>query len=168
VLTQAGTSYALAFSGTDLLGVTSTSFSVVAAAASQLAFVQQPVNAPVNQTLNPPVTVQVLDTFGNAVLSDSSTVTLALGGSPGGVSLTGTTTVQAVNGLATFVVAVNQVGLYTLVASTGSLKPAASAPFSINGIFAGFTIATVAGTGVFGFTGDGGPATATVCIAPTA
>ena len=52
----------------------------------------------------PPMAVAVEDHYGNLVTSDSSNVTLSLGAaaSGGGGVLEGTTTVAAVDGLATF------------------------------------------------------------------
>src|SRR5204863_6468619 len=50
----------------------------------------------------PPVQVTALDAAGNPVPSFTGSVTLALGGNPGGSTLSGTTTVAAVNGVATF------------------------------------------------------------------
>ena len=43
-----------------------------------------------------------MDQFGNLVSTDSSNVTVALAANPAGGTLSGTTTVAAVNGLATF------------------------------------------------------------------
>jgi hypothetical protein len=51
-------------------------FTVVAAAANQLAFVQQPSNAYAGTAMSPAVTVQVKDQFGNAVADNNFPITL--------------------------------------------------------------------------------------------
>ena len=58
-------------------------------------------------------------------------MTLAIGTNPGGGTLSGTTTVAAVNGVATFSnLSINKVGTgYTLTASDGSLTAATSSSF---------------------------------------
>jgi hypothetical protein len=75
----------------------SASFTVAPAAASQIVFTQQP-TAVVAGAVVSPIVAQVEDTFGNIVTSDNSNVSLA---APSG-SLGGTTTVAAVDGIATF------------------------------------------------------------------
>ena len=73
------------------------------AAATHLAFVQQPGNATAGAILSPAITVQLLDANNNVVTSDNSTqVTITLGANPGGATLSGTTTVTVHNGVATF------------------------------------------------------------------
>ena len=84
--------------------------------------------------INPAVSVKVLDQFGNFVNTDTSFVTLQMGTNPGGGSLLGTTTVQAVAGIATFTnVSINTAGVgYTLSAVDGGLAlNATSAAFNI-------------------------------------
>ena len=75
-------------------------FSVVAAAASQLSVVPPYgpflVGSPIS------VTVDAEDAHGNLAISYTGSVTLALAKNPGGATLGGTTTVNAVNGVATF------------------------------------------------------------------
>jgi autotransporter-associated beta strand protein len=107
--------------------------SVDPAAASELLFKQQPSNSVAGQSINPSVTVQVADAFGNLILSDSSQVSLALGTNPGGSTLSGTTQISAVNGIATFNnLSLNKSGTgYTLNASDGSLLDATSGSFNI-------------------------------------
>ena len=86
---------------------------------TQLAFGQSPASAGAVAGLSPAVTVQVEDSLGNVVASDSSSVTIAIGNNPSGGTLSGTRTVTAVNGVATFSnLSINTIGSgYTLVAS---------------------------------------------------
>ena len=69
---------------------------------TQIAFLQQPTDAQVNATISPAVTVQLLDVRGNLVTTASDSVTLSISTNPGGGSLGGTVSVNAVNGVATF------------------------------------------------------------------
>ena len=83
-------------------------------------------------SIAPAVTVQVLDQYGN-LTADTSNVTIAIGTDPGSGTLSGTATVAAVGGVATFsTLAINKVGTgYTLSASDGSLTGATSSSFNI-------------------------------------
>ena len=69
---------------------------------TQLAFGQPPTLTGANASMSPAVTVLVEDSLGNVVASDTSSVTVALGSNPGGGALSGTLTVAAVKGVATF------------------------------------------------------------------
>ena len=96
-----GTGYTLSASDGTLSGVTSNPFNITPASANRLAITAQPTNTMAGQTISS-VTVKVFDLFGNVVTSDSSSVTVAIGTNPGGGMLSGTATVNAVNGVATF------------------------------------------------------------------
>jgi hypothetical protein len=83
---------------------TSSSFTVTPAAPTKLAFASPPTSTPTGVTLVP-VTVDILDAFGNLVTSDSTdAVTLGIASGPGAPGFTAgsTTTVMAHNGVATF------------------------------------------------------------------
>ncbi len=72
-------------------------------AASQLVFTQQPIGTTVGTALSsPPIYVSVEDSNGNVVTNNTSNVTIAINSGPAGATLLGTTTVAAVNGVATF------------------------------------------------------------------
>jgi hypothetical protein len=77
------------------------------------------------------LTVQIVDGSGNVVTSSSALVTVALGSNPGGATLGGTTTVNAVNGVATFGdLTLDKPGHgYTLTASSPGLSGATSSGF---------------------------------------
>src|SRR5207237_575425 len=98
-----------------------------------LAFGAQPSTAVAGAAVSPAVTVRVLDQFNNLVTTDTSNVTVALGTNPGGGTLSGTTTVAAVGGVASFsTLSVNKVGAgYTLTAADASLTTATSGAFNI-------------------------------------
>jgi hypothetical protein len=90
----------------------------------------QPGETVVGQVL-PPVTVAVVDADGNTVPDSNAPVTLAIASGPAGAVLGGTTTVNAVNGVATFNdLTVNVPGTYTLMATGGTLAPDTSNPFT--------------------------------------
>jgi hypothetical protein len=109
--------------------------SVSPAAATHLVFVQQPVNTALGITINPAVSVKILDAYNNLVTSDNTDqVTIALASNPSGGTLSGTTKVTASSGVATFNnLSINLAGAgYTLSASSGSLTSATSASFNIS------------------------------------
>ena len=131
---KAGTGYTLvatwSVDGTVL--ATSSAFNVTVGPAAKLAFGQQPTNAQAATAISPAVTVLIQDAGGNLTTSTAS-VTMAIGTNPGGGTLSGTTTVAAVAGTATFSnLSINKTGTgYTLVASSAGLTSATSAPFNI-------------------------------------
>jgi hypothetical protein len=106
-------------------------------AATHAAFVVQPSNTLLPGTaIRPPVQVAALDAQGNPVTSFTGPVTIALahdGSLLGNAHLTGTTTVAAVNGVATFAdLSVDQIGWgYTLQAAAANLPAIVSAPFNV-------------------------------------
>ncbi len=101
--------------------------------ATQLQFSQQPNSTTVGNPFNPSVSVDVEDSSGNIVSTDDSAVTLSITGNPAGVSLNGTITVDAQDGVATFPgVSVSAAGTYTLSAADGALAGAVSHPFTIS------------------------------------
>lgn len=103
------------------------------ALAVRLAFTVPPANATAGAAITPPVRVSLEDASGTTVGSATNAVTVALGTKPGGATLAGTTTVNAVNGVATFgnLVLQNSSAGYTLIASSGSLTGVTSAPFAV-------------------------------------
>ncbi len=103
---------------------------------SQLAFVVEPSSTPVNQVIQPSIQVAVQDGWGRTVTSATNAVTLALGANPSFATLGGTTTANAVNGIATFAnLSVDNIGTgFTLVATATGLTGATSTPFNITHI----------------------------------
>jgi hypothetical protein len=99
--------------------------------ATQLAFTVQPTSAEAGAPITVEVTVQ--DTEGRTVTDYAGDVTLTLGANPAGGALSGTLTVAAVAGVATFSeVSIAKAGTsYQLQAASGTIASALSAPFSI-------------------------------------
>ena len=103
-----------------------------AAVPVRLAFATPP---PASMVAGSPFGVQVAvqDGFGNLVANSSLPVTIGIGFNAGPGTLSGTLTRNAVNGIATF----NDLSIdtpgngYTLVATSGLLAPATSAPFNV-------------------------------------
>ena len=113
--------------------VLSSAFNITVGSAAKLVFGQQPTGAGAGMTISPAVTVLVQDANGNTVAGDNSNVTLAITTNPGGGMLSGTTTVAAVNGVATFSnLSINKAGTgYVLTATDGALTSVASNSFNI-------------------------------------
>ncbi|HEX8450571.1 MAG TPA: hypothetical protein VF647_00675, partial [Longimicrobium sp.] len=102
-------------------------------ASAKLGFVQQPSNTVAGASITPAVTVAIQDANGNTVTTATDNVTIAIGNNPASGTLSGTATVAAVNGVATFSdLSINKAGAgYTLAASSGSLTGTTSGPFDI-------------------------------------
>jgi hypothetical protein len=103
--------------------------------APHLVFTAQP-NTTLPLTTMAPVQVTVTDALGNAVPSYTGTVTIAIGHNGGTLApgtLSGTTTVTVVNGVATFAdLSIDQLGNgYTLTVTAGGVVGAESAAFNI-------------------------------------
>jgi hypothetical protein len=100
--------------------------------AAKLVFTVQPPSSSVSGSAFA-ATVSVEDAGGNVVTTDNSNVTIALAGGTVGATLSGTLTVQAVNGVATFSgLSVDKAGIgYTLHATDASLTPDDSIAFDI-------------------------------------
>jgi autotransporter-associated beta strand protein len=132
-INKVGTGYTLSASDGSLGGSTSGAFNITPSAADHLAFLQQPTTAVAGVAISPAVKVQVLDQFNNLVTTDTSNVTVAIGTNPSGGTLSGTQTVAASGGIATFsTLSINKTGLgYTLAATDASLGAGTSAPFNI-------------------------------------
>ena len=101
-----------------------------------LAFTAQPSTTLPLVTIQPPVQVAVQDEAGNTVTGFSGQVTIAIGHNGGLLvagTLSGTKTVNVVNGVATFSdLSIDQPGNgYTLVATVAGATNAESAPFNI-------------------------------------
>lgn len=121
----------VAFSSPGITGAVSDGITIAPAAASQLTFVQPPTNAVAGTAMEPPVTVQIRDSLGNAVSNGGVWVAMAL--SSGSGTLSGTTSNQTdVSGLATFnTLSVAIAGFKTLTASATGLVSAVSGAFAI-------------------------------------
>jgi len=130
---RAGTGYTLTASADGLTGATSTAFAITAGSATKLVFISQPTDAIAGVAISPAIGVAIEDASGNTVTSAMDVVTLAVGTNPGGGTLTGTTGIAAVNGVATFSnLYLDKAGPgYTLTATATGLTSATSAAFAI-------------------------------------
>ena len=106
------------------------------AQASQLAFSVQPADTVPGANISPGIQVAVQDADGNTVTTDTSSITLSIGGNPGGGTLTGTLTVSAVNGVASFNdLKIDKTGTaYTLNAASSGGPTGGSAAFNVLGV----------------------------------
>jgi hypothetical protein len=130
---QAGAGYRLAAGAAGLTGVTSSAFDVTAPPATRLAFTVQPTTATAGTAIAPAVQVAAQDAAGNTVTDFTGTITIAIGNNPSAGTLSGATSVAAVNGVASFSgLQIDVAGAgYTLTAATSGLAAATSAGFDI-------------------------------------
>jgi hypothetical protein len=107
----------------------------VAVPATRLAFGTQPSTTAAGTTISPAVTVQAFEASGqlDTAYGGSVTVALAPGTGDGGATLSGTTTVAATSGVATFAsLAIdNAATAYRLQATSAGLTSATSDPFDV-------------------------------------
>ncbi|HWC74420.1 MAG TPA: hypothetical protein VG454_10835 [Gemmatimonadales bacterium] len=120
----------------DSTGTWLTSALVLRPAATQLAFTVQPSTTLPLMTIQPAVKVTALDAAGDVATSFNGPITIAIGHNAGLLmpgTLSGTKTVNAVNGVATFTdLSIDQAGNgYTLTVKATGLTGAESAPFNI-------------------------------------
>ena len=102
---------------------------------TQLAFGPAPTDPIANQSITPPLTVQVEDSTGHVVTSDTSVVTLSIVSGPAGASLVGNAPAAAVSGVATFPgLFVNLPGTYVFGATDGTLTPTQTLPITFNAL----------------------------------
>src|SRR5205807_1271806 len=100
-LNRTATGYTLTARGGALGPVTSSSFNITAGTATRLVFGTQPGTAVAGQPYTTLVQSRALDAFGNVATGFTGAVAIALGNNPGGSTLSGTTPVAAVSGVAT-------------------------------------------------------------------
>src|SRR5207247_10793887 len=99
---KTGNGYTLTAAATGLPTGTSTPFNITPGVASQLVFNVEPSNTTAGAPLTPEVPVTAKDAQGNTATQSAANVTVALWPNPGGGALSGTTTVAAAGGVATF------------------------------------------------------------------
>src|SRR5439155_1172092 len=128
-----GTGYTLTVAAGGLPTVPSAPFNIVAGAAVRLVFSVQPANATAGASITPAIQVTAEDPLGNTDPTFSGTVTVAIGANPGGGTLSGTSALAAVGGVATFAdLSINKVGTgYTLTAAALSFPTQPSAAFNV-------------------------------------
>lgn len=119
--------------GSNNSAVASAAYVVTLPPPTHLAFLVQPVNTPLNGPITPAVQVELLDATNHIAQGSNFAVTVVLQTNPGQSTLAGTTTVNAVHGIATFTdLSLNHVATgYVLAASSGTLTGPASSAFNI-------------------------------------
>jgi hypothetical protein len=130
---KAGTAYSLTASASGLSSATSAPFDIIAGTANKLSFTGQPTDAVAGASVGT-LTLAVQDAAGNPITTFTGPVTLGLALNPGTAAISGTTTVNAVAGVATFTgISLNRPGIgYSFVASASGLTGANSTTFSIS------------------------------------
>jgi len=103
------------------------------APATHVAFLVTPSAASAGVTISPAVEVAAQDSLGGTDTLFSGAVTIALGNNPGGATLTGTLSITAARGVASFSdLRIDLPGSgYTLVASANGLLSATSSSFNV-------------------------------------
>jgi hypothetical protein len=133
-LTKAAAGYTLRASAPGTQGAVGPRFTVQAASAARLAFLRQPATRSVlNAPLGPETQVRALDAFDNLVTGFSGPISVALGDNPTSAALSGTLTVNATGGVATFSdLKLGTVGTgYTLTSSSAGLISTESGLFDV-------------------------------------
>ncbi len=132
-ITKASTGYWLTATAAGLNKGTSSDFGILPGAATQVVFGVQPGTTVADHQITPAVKVRALDAWGNLATSFAGSVSIAVGANPGGGTLSGTSPIAAVSGVATFFdLSIDKAGAgYTLMASAGGFSPATSPPFDI-------------------------------------
>lgn len=130
---RTGDGYTLVASGAGLPAAASVPFEITPAGSPRLAFSVQPTSATAGAAIAPAVEVTAQDSLGNTFTTFTGAVTLAVGDTPGGGTLTGSVTVAAVGGVATFPdLTIDKSGSgYSLVASAAGAATGASARFDV-------------------------------------
>ena len=121
------------FTSGSLAPDTSAAITLAAGNAAAVAFVQEPSAVVAGAAITPSPSVRVQDGAGNLVTTPAQTVVLSISTNPGGATLSGTTSVATVSGLATFPgLSLNRSGTgYRLRAVVGALVPDTSTAFNV-------------------------------------
>ena len=134
----AGSDYVLRATGGETLSAFSAPFDVNASAPFLLTFLGQPSNNGVGDRFSPSVRVAIQNGAGETIATATNAVQMTIFDNPGGGSLAGATTVEAVGGIATFPdLRLNQLtgagSGYRLRAAVGALGLSSlSAPFNVD------------------------------------
>ncbi len=128
---KAAAGYTLSAGAAGLFGATSTPF-YVAGTATHLAFSVQPTNTTASQAITPAIQIAVQDSSGNTVPHFAGNIMLSIGTNPGSGTLSGTRTIAASSGVATFSdLSIDEGGNgYTLLATAAGLSAATSTAFN--------------------------------------
>jgi hypothetical protein len=113
---------------------TGTATLTVSQAATQLAFTVQPSAVAATSPITPAVEISLLDGGGTVATNATDNVTIAIGTNPSGGTISGTLTVSATDGFATFSdLSIDTEGVaYTLVATGTGVTSATSTAFDVS------------------------------------
>ncbi len=127
--------HTITFQGVDSAGGDNTAFIdavTITAVGVGVDIVDQPTNTILGQTIQPGITVWVVDQSGNLSPGSDAPVTISIFSGPKGVKLVGKTTVNAVDGVAVFSgLKLNKLGNYTLKVTSPGLTPDISNVFTV-------------------------------------
>src|SRR5439155_1489956 len=98
---KSGTGYTLTARATGVSGATSAPFTITSGPATRLVFTVEPSTATAGAPITPALQITAQDASGNVVPDFTGNVTVAIGTNPAGGTLSGTTMVAAVGGVAT-------------------------------------------------------------------
>lgn len=129
----AGSGYTLDATAGGLTTATSVGFNIIAVP-TQLVITQEPTDTNEGIAISPAITVEIRDAANNLVTTATDNVSVAIGTNPSAGTLSGSATVAAVGGVATFSdLNIDNEGTgYTLAFTSGALTGATSAAFNIN------------------------------------
>jgi hypothetical protein len=132
-LDKPGTGYTLTATSGALTAATSSAFTIAVGAPYQLSFSSQPGGGTEGATWAAQPAVLVQDIMGNTVTTSSASITLAIAKNMGGGTLSGTSTLSATSGQASFKgLSIDKAGIgYTLAATSTGLASATSSAFTI-------------------------------------
>jgi hypothetical protein len=137
----------MAIDGTDsLTSPLSNPFTITAAAATKLVFIEGPTNTTAGVAISPAVTVQAEDQYNNAVGDGGASVVMTVHSGPGGFTGSTTSVPSTSGGLATFSnLVLDTAGNYTITASSSPLTPVTSGSFTVT-VGPAYAINVVSGT----------------------
>ncbi len=122
-------SYTLSASDAGIVSVNTSSFTIAAAAASQLILAQQPVASTVAGSPIGPLIVDVDDRFGNVVTTNATGLSVVASGN---ASIVGNKSKTATSGVANFSgLSINTAGSYTFTVTDGTLVPVTTSSFLV-------------------------------------
>ena len=130
---RAGSGYTLRATASGLAAATSAAFDVSAGAKAKMVFTVQPASTLAGSVMSPAVVVSIVDAAGNLVADATDTVILTIARNPARGTLSGSTAVAAVGGVAAFAgLSIDKAGVgYMLRASAADLTGVYSATFDI-------------------------------------
>jgi hypothetical protein len=128
-IAKAGSGYKLTASSAGLPSTNSAAFAVNPGSPAKLAFTTSPTDTYAGRAFTTQPVVRVLDDHGNLVTGSAATVSLTL--QTPGIAILTCSPKAASGGIATFTgCSIDSTGTYKLVAASGSLSTAVSAPFT--------------------------------------